>query len=69
VVANILSGPLQSLMPTLAGLVRPGGRLLLSGVLSEQTEALIERYAVCFDMQAPRLQDEWICVSGRRRTD
>lgn len=69
VVANILSGPLQSLMPTLAALVRPGGRLLLSGVLSGQTEPLLKRYALHFDMQPPRQQDEWICVSGRRRAD
>ena len=69
VVANILSGPLQSLMPTLAALVRPGGQLVLSGVLSEQTEPLLERYAVHFDMQPPRQQDEWICVTGTRRID
>lgn len=69
VIANILSGPLQALMPTLAALVRPGGRLVLSGVLSEQTTPLLERYAVHFDMEPPRRQDEWICVAGRRRAD
>ncbi len=68
-VANILSGPLQSLLPTLAALVRPGGHLVLSGVLSEQTEPLLERYAVHFDMQPPRQQDEWVCITGKRHTD
>jgi ribosomal protein L11 methyltransferase len=69
VIANILSGPLQELMPTLAALVRPGGQLVLSGVLSEQTETLLERYGVHFDMQPPRQQNEWICVAGHRRAD
>lgn len=69
VIANILSGPLQELMPTLAALVRPGGRLVLSGVLSGQTTPLLERYAVHFDMEPPQRQDEWICVAGRRRAD
>lgn len=69
VIANILSGPLQELMPTLAALVRPGGQLVLSGVLSEQTTALLECYAAHFDMEPPRRQDEWICVAGRRRAD
>lgn len=69
VIANILSGPLQELMPTLAELVRPGGQLVLSGVLSEQTTPLLERYAVHFDMEPPRQHGEWICVAGRRRAD
>ena len=37
-VANILSGPLEELTPVIAALVKPGGRLILSGVLSQQTE-------------------------------
>ncbi|PMZ42953.1 50S ribosomal protein L11 methyltransferase, partial [Pseudomonas sp. GW247-3R2A] len=37
-VANILAGPLVSLAPQLSSLVKPGGRLALSGILAEQGE-------------------------------
>lgn len=35
-IANILQGPLLDLHPRLAGYVRPGGHLLLSGILTSQ---------------------------------
>jgi len=37
-VANILAGPLVALAPQLSSLVKPGGRLALSGILAEQGE-------------------------------
>lgn len=36
VMANILRGPLLELQPRLTGYCRPGGRLVLSGILQEQ---------------------------------
>jgi ribosomal protein L11 methylase PrmA len=44
-VANILAGPLVSLAPQLSGLVKPGGRLALSGILAEQGEEVAAAYA------------------------
>ncbi|ALO45196.1 50S ribosomal protein L11 methyltransferase [Pseudohongiella spirulinae] len=66
-VANILSGPLVELTPILTGLTRTGGQLALSGVLSEQTNGLIEAYRQGFDLQEPIVRDEWVCVTGVRR--
>ena len=40
VMANILRGPLLELQPRLSSYCRPGGRLLLSGVLAEQVREL-----------------------------
>jgi ribosomal protein L11 methyltransferase len=68
VVANILSGPLVELTPVLTALTRPGGQLVLSGVLSEQTSALIQSYSAGFDMQEPVLQDEWVRIAGVRNS-
>lgn len=65
--ANILSGPLQELTPVLAALTRPGGRIVLSGVLSTQTEELLLSYAEFFEMNAPVIQDEWVRIDGVRR--
>ena len=40
VVANILKGPLLELAPRLASYTRPGGRLLLSGILLQQVNTI-----------------------------
>lgn len=66
VVANILSGPLAELTPVLASLTRPGGKLVLSGVLSDQTDALMASYEPFFAMQPPVIRDEWVMIEGTR---
>lgn len=66
-VANILSGPLEQLTPVIAALVRPGGKLILSGVLSLQTQSLMDSYHPYFEMLAPVTRDEWVRVEGIRR--
>lgn len=45
VIANILAGTLVDLQPQLSKLVRPGGRLLLSGILAQQTDAVTSAFA------------------------
>jgi ribosomal protein L11 methyltransferase len=66
-VANILSGPLEQLTPVIATLVKPGGRLILSGVLSQQTESLMASYSPWFRMLPAVIRDEWVRVEGIRR--
>jgi ribosomal protein L11 methyltransferase len=44
IVANILAGPLVELSEPFARAVRRGGRLLLSGLLVEQAEMILEAY-------------------------
>lgn len=67
VLANILSGPLEELTPVLAGLTRPGGKIVLSGVLSEQTESLIRSYEPWFELEPAVIRDQWVRISGTRR--
>jgi len=45
VVANILAGPLADLSGSFAAAVRPGGRVLLSGLLVEQATHILATYA------------------------
>jgi ribosomal protein L11 methyltransferase len=45
VVANILAGPLTDLSDSFAAAVRPGGRVLLSGLLVEQAAHILATYA------------------------
>jgi ribosomal protein L11 methyltransferase len=68
-IANILSGPLVELAPSLKELVKPGGRLLLSGILQDQAESVIQAYAPWFDMQTPVSKEEWVRLEGRRSQD
>jgi ribosomal protein L11 methyltransferase len=45
VTANILAGPLSDMAPKLAARVAKGGVLILSGILTEQAESVIQAYA------------------------
>lgn len=66
-IANILSGPLQELMPVLTALIRPGGTLILSGILSRQSRDLLTHYTSEFHMSPPVVRDEWVRIEGIRR--
>jgi ribosomal protein L11 methyltransferase len=65
-VANILAGPLHALAPRLAGLVVPGGRLALSGILAGQEAELLERYAEWFENLRVTQREDWMRIDGRR---
>ena len=43
--ANILKGPLVALAPSVARNAAPGARVILSGILTEQADAILEVYA------------------------
>ena len=66
VVANILSNPLKVLAPMLAGRVRPGGSLALSGVLERQAEEVAAAYAPWIAMSVWRAREGWVCLAGRK---
>lgn len=69
VLANILSGPLAQLAPTLAQNVRSGGDIVLSGILQEQADSVREAYAPWFDMDITRTQEDWVMLHGCRKHD
>lgn len=60
VVANILAKPLIELADTIAGLVKPDGWLILSGILNEQAQAVADAYrAQGLQVSEPCVQDDW----------
>jgi len=69
VIANILAGPLAELAPTMADRVRPGGAIVLSGILREQAETVRGAYTPWFDMDPPAFREDWTRLSGRRRAE
>jgi ribosomal protein L11 methyltransferase len=68
VMANILSGPLNELSPVLSQHCRPGGDIVLSGILSEQAESVRSAYAGFFDMSTTETLDDWVLLHGTRNT-
>ncbi len=67
VLANILAGILIELEPQLAERVKPGGHIILSGILSEQAEQVIRAFTPAFEMRPPRQQEGWVLLEGVRR--
>jgi len=66
VLANILAGPLIELAPKLTAACEPGGRIVLSGLLKAQADAVKAAYATGFDMVQVIERDEWCCIYARR---
>ena len=64
VVANILTNPLKGMAPLLAGRVRAGGRLVLSGILAEQADEVIAVYHDWFVFDLPAVDEGWVRLSG-----
>ena len=44
IIANILSGPLKEMAPDLIACLKPGGSVILSGLLNEQAETVLNSY-------------------------
>lgn len=65
--ANILAGPLVSLAPQITALIKPGGLICLSGVLSSQAETVMNAYEKDIEFAPLRTQEEWVCLSGRKK--
>lgn len=67
VIANILAKPLIELSESIAGLVKPGGYLVLSGILNEQAEAVAEAYrAQGMQVAKPVSQEDWCRLDARK---
>jgi ribosomal protein L11 methyltransferase len=66
VLANILAQPLIDLAPLLAAACRPGGDLILSGLLKSQAYEVKAAYAAAFDIVRTVHREDWCCIHGRR---
>ena len=64
VIANILANPLQVLAPALVNKMRPGGQIVLSGVLARQAEEVIATYSQWLTLSVWQENDGWVCLHG-----
>jgi ribosomal protein L11 methyltransferase len=67
VVANILTNPLKGMAPLLAGRVRSGGQLVLSGILSEQAVDVMAVYREWFVFNPPAIDEGWVRLAGIKK--
>lgn len=67
VLANILTRPLIMLAPLLLARLKPGGMLVLSGILDRQAEEVLQAYGFGADMSHYGQPGEWVCLTGIRR--
>jgi ribosomal protein L11 methyltransferase len=66
-IANILTNPLIELAPLFASLVNPNGVLLLSGILKQQVDKVLDCYKeYFFDIEVANI-DEWNRITGKRK--
>ncbi|HEY5020707.1 MAG TPA: 50S ribosomal protein L11 methyltransferase [Steroidobacteraceae bacterium] len=66
-VANILAAPLCALAARFGQLVRPGGALVLAGLMEDEAFEVTRANGACFDMQPCAKRAGWVALSGRRR--
>ena len=67
VMANILANVLITLAPKIQRLVKPGGTLVMSGVLQAQADDVMRAYADSLDFRAIQTQDDWVLLHGSKR--
>jgi ribosomal protein L11 methyltransferase len=65
VLANILATPLQVLAPLLSQHVAPGGTLVLAGILTRQTDALVQAYAPWLALSVSQTMDGWALMTAQ----
>lgn len=66
VLANILAGRLIENAETIAGHVSAGGRLLLSGILEAQVDAVARAWHEGFEFDPPAMRDSWVRLTARK---
>lgn len=64
--ANILAAPLCTLAARFASLIKPGGRIVLSGILENQQQDIQDAYARDFRIVHVAQRQEWLRMDGQR---
>ena len=62
VLANILASPLIELAPVIAGCVKPEGKIVLSGLLEEQVEGVVQAYRSTCHVEEVATREGWARV-------
>lgn len=66
VMANILATPLKELHKVITAFCKPGGYLVMSGILLAQVNEVLIKYQQDFDFEKIAYEGEWVRLVGRR---
>ena len=66
VLANILAGPLIELQAQIIASIKPGGLLVLSGILDNQYQQVMDAYQHAIKFDPIQTQEQWVRLSGRK---
>jgi len=64
--ANILANPLVDLVESFSRQLKPGGQIVVSGILNDQAHDVLTAYKKWFEMEAPEILDDWVLLSGKK---
>lgn len=64
-VANILAGPIVSMADMFTALVKPGGHLVLSGILAEQAAQVRDAFP-SLSFLSTSIEQDWVCLVARK---
>jgi len=67
VVANILAAPLIGLAPVLLESLKPGGLIVLSGMIEEQADEVAAAYQAHTEPISLRTDDGWLRMVARKK--
>jgi len=65
--ANILALPLIELTSRFVSLLKPEGKIVLSGILKPQCQDIEMAYSPYFNLDEPISRGDWICLCGTRK--
>jgi ribosomal protein L11 methyltransferase len=68
VVANILAQPLRELHSVILGLLKPGCKIAMSGILEEQAQSVADIYAPFIELDEIAIEGDWTRVSGTKNS-
>ena len=68
VVANILAQPLRELHSVILWLLKPGGKIAMSGILEEQAQSVADIYAPFIELDEIAIEGDWTRVSGTKNS-
>ena len=66
IIANILANPLIELLPKFQSLLKPGGYLVISGILESQIKNVKTHYNNYFSIKNCKIKEEWALISGSK---
>ena len=69
VLANILAGTLTESVALIVSMLRPGGRIVLSGILADQADALMRTYDEFFESLVATRDEGWVRIVGALRSN